>query len=47
MSQYEMSIVYIHGEDNSVADTLSQVPENAFPDECLVTSAPPVLHDAW
>ena len=30
MSQYEMSIVYIHGEDNCVADALLQVPENAF-----------------
>ena len=47
MSQYKMSIVYIHGEDNCVADALSQVPENAFPDERSVTSAPPILHDAW
>ena len=47
MSQYEMSIVYICREDNCVADTLSRVPENAFPDERSVTSAPPILHDAW
>ena len=42
-----MSIVYIHREDNCVADALSWVPEGAFPDECMVTSAPPALHDAW
>ena len=47
MSQYEMNIVYIHGEDNCVADTLSRVPEGAFPDEPAATSALPVLHDAW
>ena len=47
MSQYEMNIVYIHGEDNCVADALSWVPEGAFPDECVVTSSPPVLHDTW
>ena len=47
MSQYKMSIVYICGEDNCVADALSQVPEGAFPDEHAVTSAPPILHDTW
>jgi len=33
MSQYDMSIVYIPGEDNSVADALSCVPDGAFPGE--------------
>lgn len=33
MSQFDMSIVYIHGEDNTVADTLSQVPVDGFPTE--------------
>ena len=47
MSQYEMSIVYIRGEDNWMADALLRVPESAFPDECAVTSAPPILHDTW
>jgi hypothetical protein len=32
MSKYDMSIVYIHGEDNTVAHTLSQLPPNCFPD---------------
>ena len=47
MSQYEMKIIYIHGEDNSVADTLSHVPEGAFPDEASGTSAPLAPHEAW
>ena len=47
MSQYKMSIVYIHGEDNCVADALLQVPEGAFPDKHTVTSALPILHDVW
>lgn len=33
MSQFDMSIVYIRGEDNSVADTLSRIPVNGFPTE--------------
>ena len=33
MSQYDMSIVYIAGEDNTVADSLSCVHPNTFPDE--------------
>jgi hypothetical protein len=33
MSQYDMTIVYIPGEDNMVADTLSHVHSSAFPDE--------------
>ena len=47
MSQYKMSIVYIHREDNCIADALSRVPEGAFPDERMVTSVPPILHDMW
>jgi hypothetical protein len=31
MSQYVMTIVYIQGEDNTVADALSRVPPNVFP----------------
>jgi hypothetical protein len=38
MSQYDMTIVYIHGEDNTVADALSCVSPNAFPDEQLQVS---------
>ena len=33
MSQYDMTIVYIPGEDNTVADALSCVPAGAFPGE--------------
>ena len=40
MSQYEMRIVYIHGEDNCVADVLSRLPNNCFPDECPDTTLP-------
>ena len=35
MSQYDMTISYIPGEDNSVVDTLSQVSEGAFPGESI------------
>ena len=38
MSQYDMEIIYIPGEDNTVADTLSQVPDGAFPGESLDTT---------
>ena len=44
MSQYEMKIVYIRGEDNSVADALSHLPDNCLPDECPDTTAP---HEHW
>lgn len=33
LSQYNMTITYVHGEDNTVADTLSRLPSNSFPDE--------------
>ena len=33
MSQYEMNIHYIRGEDNTVADALSRLPPNSFPNE--------------
>ena len=33
MSQYDLSIVYIPGEDNTVANGLSCIHPNAFPDE--------------
>jgi hypothetical protein len=35
MSQYDMTITYIAGEDNSIADALSRVPEGAFPSESV------------
>jgi|SRR5882762_3897745 len=35
MSQYDMEIIYIPGEDNTVADTLSRVPDGTFPGESL------------
>ena len=33
MSQYDLTITYIHGEDNTVADTLSRLPPNCFANE--------------
>jgi hypothetical protein len=39
MSQYDLTITYIHGEDNTVADALSRLPPNYFPDEM-----PPLMH---
>jgi hypothetical protein len=42
LSQYEMSVVYIHGEDNCVADALSRVPANAYPEERSQN-----LHEVW
>jgi len=33
MSQYNTTIMYIRGEDNTVTDTLSRLPLNTFPDE--------------
>jgi len=35
MSQYDMSIVYIPGEDNTVTDALSWMPDGAFPGKSL------------
>jgi hypothetical protein len=35
MSQYDMNIVYIQGEDNTVADALSRVPDGAYPGETV------------
>ena len=44
MSQYEMNITYIHREDNTVVDALSQLPPNTFLDECTDIQAP---HEHW
>ena len=33
MSQYNLTITYIRGEDNTVADVLSRLPLNCFPEE--------------
>ena len=44
MSQYEMAITYIRGEDNCVADALSQLPPNTFPDEHTTIWSP---HEHW
>ena len=34
-----MTITYIHGEDNTVADTLSRLPPNLFPDKIISPTA--------
>ena len=44
MSQYEMNITYIRGEDNCVADALSRLPPGMFPDENPTIRAP---HEHW
>ena len=46
MSQYEMNIIYICGEDNCVVDALSRVPEGAFPGEGLNNSLSLTPHEA-
>ena len=46
MSQYEMDICYICGEDNCVAYALSHIPEGAFPDE-QINSTPLAPHHTW
>ena len=35
MLQYDLTITYICGEDNTIADALSRLPPNCFPDEML------------
>lgn len=42
LSQYECTINYIKGEDNTMADTLSRLPSNTFLDELA-----PEPHVAW
>jgi RNase H-like domain found in reverse transcriptase len=37
MSQYDLTITYIRGEDNTVADALSRLPPNCFPEELSST----------
>jgi hypothetical protein len=44
LSQYDMTVTYIKGEDNTVADALSQLPSNTFPDEQAATVQP---HERW
>lgn len=42
--QYDLSIVYIPGEDNTVVDVLSRLPANCFEDERLANTEP---HEVW
>src|ERR1700729_2968979 len=44
MSQYDMTIIYIPGEDNTVADTLSRLPPATFPDELIEAN---LAHRVW
>jgi hypothetical protein len=44
LSHYDFNIIYIPGEDNSIANALSHVPPNAFPDEFTDTPPP---HHVW
>ena len=44
MSQYDMTIVYIPGEDNTVADALSHIPEGGYPGKTVVDTTSPGIH---
>ena len=46
MSQYEMDICYIHGEDNCVVDALSCISEGTFPDK-QINSTPLAPYHTW
>jgi RNase H-like domain found in reverse transcriptase/Reverse transcriptase (RNA-dependent DNA polymerase)/Integrase zinc binding domain len=39
LSQYDLTMTYIHGEDNTIADALSWLPPNCFADESPMTTA--------
>jgi hypothetical protein len=43
LSQYDLSITYIRGEDNTLANALSRLPPNCFPDEIVPTSINAIL----
>lgn len=45
LSQYEHSITYIKGEDNTIADTLSRLPINEPPETLLVTATFTIEND--
>jgi hypothetical protein len=50
LSQFDMTIMYIRGEDNTVADALSQLPNNIpDSDSCsdVEVSDPPIHWDSW
>lgn len=42
LSQFDITIVYIRGEDNTVVDVLSRMPVNGYPDETVLTT-----HEVW
>ena len=44
MSQYDMTIIYIPGKDNPVADALSRVPEECYPGETASNLNVPGIH---
>jgi hypothetical protein len=43
LSQYDLSIAYICREDNTLANALSRLPPNCFPDEIVPTSINAIL----
>ena len=44
MSQYDMEIIYIPGEDNTMADALSHVPDGTFPGKSLENDPQPSVN---
>ena len=44
MSQYDMEIIYIPGEDNTMADALSHVPDGTFPGKSLENNPWPLVN---